>query len=63
MDYEPALPVDFLERGTDDLDGQELEELVANIERGVEYQIPSCYMKLFRFHLDHDIHKYRSKNV
>ena len=33
-------PVDLLERWADYFDGKKLEELVANVEGRVEYQVP-----------------------
>ena len=36
----PGLPVNFLEGSTDDLYGERLEELVADVERGIEDQVP-----------------------
>ena len=37
----PDLPVDLLQRGADDFDGEEFEKLVANVERRIEYQVPA----------------------
>ena len=39
----PGLPVNFLEGSADDLDGERLEELVADVERGIEDQVPERY--------------------
>ncbi len=39
-EYDVPIPVDLFQSRADNLDGQKLEELIAEIEGEVEYHIP-----------------------
>ncbi len=43
-----TIPVNLLESWADNFDGEKLEDLVADIKRRVEYEVPAC-KKVIRF--------------